>query len=76
MTLRELREKAKQHWLNVRTNGDYDSTGKAKLWALYCNISGDRVSPFFTLSEWQDKHILDTCLHYLADKAIKELGIN
>jgi len=76
MTFPELREKAKQHWLNVRTNGDYDSTGKARLWAMYCNVSGERVSGYYTLAEWQDKNILDTCLDYIRERTINELGIN
>jgi hypothetical protein len=76
MTYQQLREKAKQHFLNVKTNGDYDSTGRARLWAMYCNISGERQSPFFTLAEWQNKDIQITCLDYIRERTIKQLGVN
>jgi len=73
MTYQELREKAEKLLLSVESPG---VTGNSKLWAMYCNVTGKRVSGYYTLAEWQEKDIHNTCLDYIADKAAKQLGIN
>lgn len=68
MNIAELRNKAKLIAAHPKTNGDRDKTGKLKLWALWCAYEKTRISPFYTLKEWQGKDLKTVTLNYIAAK--------
>lgn len=68
MNIAELRNKAKLIAAYPKTNGDCDKAGKLKLWALWCAYNKTRISPFYTLKEWQGKDLKTVTLNYIAAK--------
>ena len=48
----------------IKSNGDTDLNGK-KLHALFCRVSGKRVTPFYSLSEWSKLNVAKVMSDYL-----------